>query len=149
MPAAEVDISADLVRRLLAAQYPDLADLPVVFMANGWDNAMFRLGDGLVVRMPRRQLGARILVHEQRWLPVLAPRLPLPIPAPVRTGRPGEGYPWPWSVVPFLPRRPAEAEPDYDPLRAAVAVGGCTLRGGSGRAGGVPAGQAGRRRARL
>jgi aminoglycoside phosphotransferase (APT) family kinase protein len=124
MPAAEVDISADLVRRRLAAQHPDLAGLPAEFMANGWDNAMFRLGDELAVRMPRRQLGARIFVHEQRWLPVLAPRLPLPIPAPVRIGRPGEGYPWPWSVVPFLPGRPAAAVPRYDPLPAAVAVGG-------------------------
>jgi aminoglycoside phosphotransferase (APT) family kinase protein len=63
-------------------------------------------------------------VHEQRWLPVLAPRLPVPIPAPVRIGRPGEGYPWPWSVVPFLPGRPAADAPGYDPHDAAAAIGG-------------------------
>jgi aminoglycoside phosphotransferase (APT) family kinase protein len=82
MPAADVDISADLVRRLLASQHPDLAMLPVEFLANGWDNALFRLGSELVVRMPRRQLGATIIEHEQRWLPSLAPRLPLPVPYP-------------------------------------------------------------------
>jgi aminoglycoside phosphotransferase (APT) family kinase protein len=77
MPAAEADVTADLVRRLLAGQHPDLAHLPVEFLANGWDNVMFRVGDELAARMPRRALGAEILVHEQRWLPLLAPWLPL------------------------------------------------------------------------
>jgi hypothetical protein len=45
MPAAELEITADLVRRLLAAQQPDLAGLPVEPLANGWDNTLFRLGD--------------------------------------------------------------------------------------------------------
>src|SRR5215469_16639135 len=98
MPAAEVDISTDLVRRLLREQHPDLARLPVEFLANGWDNVMFRLGADLAVRLPRRTLGAEILVHEQRWLPLLAARLPLPIPYPERAGLPALGYPWPWSV---------------------------------------------------
>src|SRR5215469_7389038 len=124
MPAAEVDLSERLVRMLLAEQHPDLAHLPVELLANGWDNAMFRLGDSLAVRMPRRQLGARILVNEQRWLPVLASRLPLPVPAPVRIGLPGDGYPWAWSVVPFLPGEPASGTPAFDPREAAVAVGG-------------------------
>lgn len=103
MPAAEVDVSPDLVRRLLADQHPDLADLPVQVMANGWDNVMCRLGDGLVARLPRREAAVRLLANEQRWLPVLAPRLPLPVPAPVRIGRPGLGFPWPWSIVRYLP----------------------------------------------
>jgi aminoglycoside phosphotransferase (APT) family kinase protein len=81
MPAAEFEVTADLVRRLLAAQHPDLAGLPVEPLASGWDNVLFRLGDDLVARLPRRTLGAAILVNEQRWLPVLAPRLPLPVPA--------------------------------------------------------------------
>ncbi len=85
MPAAEVDITDDLVRALLAEQHPDLADLAADARgANGWDNAIFRLGDDLVVRMPRRQLGANLVEHEHRWLPELAGRLPIPIPAPVR-----------------------------------------------------------------
>ncbi|MCW2935362.1 MAG: putative kinase, aminoglycoside phosphotransferase family [Actinomycetia bacterium] len=103
MPTAEVDVTAGLVRELLAAQHPDLARLPVEFLANGWDNANFRLGEQLLARMPRRALGAQIIAHEQRWLPVVAPRLPLPIPCPSRTGVPGPGFPYPWSVVPYLP----------------------------------------------
>jgi aminoglycoside phosphotransferase (APT) family kinase protein len=124
MPAAEVEVTADLVRRLLAGQHPDLAGLPVEPLANGWDNTLFRLGDALVARLPRRALGASILVNEQRWLPSLAPRLPLPVPVPVRTGVPGEGYPWPWSVVPFLPGTPASDGPPFDPRRAAADLGG-------------------------
>jgi aminoglycoside phosphotransferase (APT) family kinase protein len=107
MPAAEVDVSAGLVRRLMADQHPDLASLPVSFLANGWDNVMYRLGPGLLARLPRRELGARIIVHEQRWLPLLAPRLPLPIPSPQRSGAPALGYPYPWSVVPYIAGSPA------------------------------------------
>jgi aminoglycoside phosphotransferase (APT) family kinase protein len=124
MPAAEVDLSVPLVRKLLAEQHPDLAHLPIELLANGWDNAIFRLGESLVVRMPRRQLGATILLNEQRWLPVLAPRLPLPVPAPVRIGRAGHGYPWAWSVTPFLPGEPASGTVAFDQREAAVAVGG-------------------------
>ena len=124
MPAAEVEITAGLVRRLIARQHPDLAGLPVRPLANGWDNSLFRLGDELVARLPRRALGASILVNEQRWLPSLAPRLPLPVPVPVRAGGPGEGYPWPWSVVPFLPGTPAADLPPLDPRRVAADLGG-------------------------
>ena len=134
MPAAEVEVSADLVRRLLADQHPDLARLPVEFLANGWDNAVFRLGTELAARMPRRELGAAIIAHEQRWLPKLAPRLPLPVPYPERIGHSALGYPYPWSVVPFLRGAPAADSPSLDlaaddlatdDLEAmAVAVGG-------------------------
>lgn len=124
MPAAELEITADLVRRLLTEQHPDLARLPVKPFTNGWDNALFRLGDRLVVRLPRRTLGASIVVNEQRWLPLLAPRLPLPVPVPVRIGVPGEGYPWPWSVVEFLPGTPASDSPSFDQRQAAADLGG-------------------------
>jgi aminoglycoside phosphotransferase (APT) family kinase protein len=123
MPAAEVEVSAELVRRLLADQHPDLARLPVEFLANGWDNELYRVGDGLVARLPRRALGAEIIKNEQRWLPLLAPRLPLPVPCPERTGIPACGYPFSWSVVPFLPGVPA-AQASFDPAEAAAAVGG-------------------------
>ena len=102
-PAAEVDVSVDLVRRLLREQHPDLADRPIAVLANGWDNLMCRLEPDLVVRLPRRAVAARLVEHEQRWLPGLAPRLPLPVPAPVRVGRPADDFPWSWSVVPLLP----------------------------------------------
>src|SRR5207248_2290872 len=124
MPSAEVDVSLALVRRLLADQHPDLAGLPLSVLANGWDNLMCRLGGDLVVRLPRRSQAAELVRHEQRWLPVLAPRLPLPIPAPVREGQPGPGYPWWWSVVPLLPGEVAARRPPADPRQAAIALGG-------------------------
>lgn len=99
MPAAEIDIDDGLVRRLLADQHPDLAALPLALVANGWDNAIFQLGSDLAVRLPRRQLGADLVVNEQRWLPALASRLPLPVPVPVRVGLPSDDYPWSWTVV--------------------------------------------------
>jgi len=123
MPAAEVSVSPELVRRLLAAQQPDLAHLPVRLMAHGWDNIMYRLGDELAVRLPRRAAAARLIVHEQRWLPVVAPRLPLPVPAPVRAGRAALGYPWPWSIVPVLPGQLAARQPPADPAAAAASLG--------------------------
>jgi len=72
-------------------------------VAAGWDNAIFRLGSDLSVRLPRRALAAALVDHEHRWLPELAQRITLPIPSPVRTGRPGSGYPWSWSICPWLP----------------------------------------------
>lgn len=102
MPAAEVDVTEDLVRRLLVVQHPDLADRRLELQANGWDNVIFRLGDDLVVRLPRRQLAADLVLDEQRWLPELASRLPIPIPAPVRIGRPSDDYRWHWTIVPWF-----------------------------------------------
>ena len=124
MPAADVEVSADLVRWLLADQHPDLARLPVEFLANGWDNELYRVGDELIARLPRRALGAEIIKNEQRWLPGLAPQLPLPIPYPERTGVPACGYPYSWSVVPYLPGVPAAQASSFDPAGAAAAVGG-------------------------
>jgi aminoglycoside phosphotransferase (APT) family kinase protein len=85
---------------------------------------MFRVGAELVARLPRRTLGAQILVHEQRWLPLLAPRLPLPIPYPERIGHPAHGYPWPWSIVPYLPGEPAATADRLDLPLAAAAIAG-------------------------
>ncbi|MGE5210734.1 MAG: aminoglycoside phosphotransferase family protein [Acidobacteriota bacterium] len=102
MPAAEVEITEDLVHSLLLEQHPDLAHEPLVLVANGWDNVIFRLGSELVVRLPRRQLGADLVEHEHRWLPQLAARLPIPIAAPVRTGTPSDDYPWAWSICPWF-----------------------------------------------
>jgi aminoglycoside phosphotransferase (APT) family kinase protein len=124
MPAAEVDIPPGLVRRLLAGQHPDLAALPLEVLANGWDNLSYRLGPDLVVRLPRRAVAAGLVRNEQRWLPVLAPLLPLAIPAPVRCGQPALGYPWPWSVVPFLPGRSAALDRPADLAAAAASMGG-------------------------
>lgn len=124
MPAAEVDIDADLVRALLRDQHPDLADLPLQQVAFGWDNVVFRLGDELAVRIPRRQLAAPLIETEQRWLPELAPHLPLPVPVPVRTGHPALGYPWRWSVVVWMAGTDAATDPPADPTEAATTLGG-------------------------
>jgi aminoglycoside phosphotransferase (APT) family kinase protein len=101
-PPAEVDLTTDLVRALLQDQHPDLAVLPLRLAAHGWDNATFRLGDDLAVRLPRREAAAHLLEHEQRWLPTLAALCPVPVPAPVRTGRPSPLFRWSWSVVPWV-----------------------------------------------
>jgi aminoglycoside phosphotransferase (APT) family kinase protein len=71
-PKAEIEIDAELVKALLRSQHPDLADHAIEPLAAGWDNAMFRLGDELSVRLPRREAAVALLTHEQRWLPALA-----------------------------------------------------------------------------
>ena len=101
-PKAEVAIDVALVKALLQAQHPDLVSLSIESCASGWDNAMFRLGEELCVRLPRRAASAALLTNEQRWLPVLAERLPLPISSPLRIGRAQANYPWNWSVLPWL-----------------------------------------------
>ena len=112
-PQAEHAIDAALVAGLLADQHADLAHLPLREVDSGWDNALFRLGDELAVRLPRRAAAASLIVHEQEWLPQLAGDLPLPVPVPVRRGEPGRGYPWRWSVVRWLHGAPADrAAPD-------------------------------------
>jgi len=124
MPAAEHDVDERLVRDLLAEQHPDLSHDDVAFFAEGWDTTLWRLGDDLLVRLPRRALAVAGLLAEQRWLPVLGPSLPLPVPVPVRVGVPGCGFPWRWSVVPNLVGTPALARPRLDPPRAARSLGG-------------------------
>ena len=123
MPGAEVDIDVRLVRALIADQHPDLDGRDLVHVASGWDNAIFRLGEDLCARLPRRQLAASLIDNEQRWLPETAPRLPLPVPAPVRAGRPGRGFPWSWSVCPWFDGEVAAVRPPDDPLDAARRLG--------------------------
>lgn len=109
VPSAQVEVDTRLVRRLLRDQHPDLADRPLRRMGTGWDNEMFRLGSDLTVRVPRRELGARLISTELRWLPTLAPGLPLPVPTPVRAGAPTDFYPWRWAVCAYVPGRPPGA----------------------------------------
>ncbi len=110
-PEAEIAIDVALARSLLERQHPDLAQLPLRIAGEGWDNAMIRLGEALVMRIPRREAAARLIEHEQRWLPVLAPALPIDIPAPVRVGTPDAGMPWSWSIVPWYEGGTANVEP--------------------------------------
>lgn len=122
-PEAEVDVSAELVRALLAEQHPDLANLAIVEVASGWDNTVFRLGEELAVRLPRRAMGAVLAANEHQWLATLAGDLPLPVPAPVRVGKPALGYPWPWSVVPWFHGVEAAVADPADWVDAAERIG--------------------------
>ena len=123
IPPADVDITSSLVRLLLKEQHPDLADLPLVDSGNGWDNTVYRLGDQLAVRLPRRSAAATLVEHEQRWLPALAPRLPIAIPVPIRAGRPGCGYPWSWSITQWFEGTNAVSSPLRDADTAALELG--------------------------
>lgn len=124
MHADELDTAPALVARLLAAQFPRWAALPIVPVDSaGTDNALYRLGDELAVRLPRRQSTAGQPAKEHRWLPRFAPLLPLAIPAPLALGEPSEGYPWQWSVCPWLPGENATVGRIADHSAAAVALG--------------------------
>ncbi|MFN9927555.1 MAG: aminoglycoside phosphotransferase family protein [Phenylobacterium sp.] len=109
------EIDEDLVRRLVAAQFPQWADLPVLPVSTqGWDNRTFRLGEDYSVRLPSAAHYVAQVEKEQIWLPRLAPGLPLPIAAPVGMGAPGEGYPFPWSVNRWLEGDSAANAPPAD-----------------------------------
>ena len=95
-------------RRLIDSQFPQWSELPIRPVAlDGWDNRTFRLGSELSVRLPTGDWYAKQVDKEQRWLPVLAPQLPLPIPVPVARGEPADGFPFPWSVYRWLDGEPA------------------------------------------
>ncbi|MEJ7569390.1 MAG: aminoglycoside phosphotransferase family protein [Gaiellaceae bacterium] len=121
MHADELELDDALVCRLLRAQFPSWAELPIAALpAGGTDNAIYRLGDELSVRLPRRRdWAAGALDMEFEWLPKLAPLLPLPVPTPVARGAPGEGYPHEWAVYDWLDGEDAASEP-LDLPRATV-----------------------------
>lgn len=119
------DIDADLVSRLITARFPRWADLPVTRVPSaGTDNAVYRLGGDLVMRLPRVPGAARQVAEEQRRLPHLAPHLPLAVPLPVGRGEPGEGFPPPWSVLPWVDGADAYDEPLTGLEGAAEPLGG-------------------------
>ncbi|MCO6007626.1 aminoglycoside phosphotransferase family protein [Actinoallomurus purpureus] len=99
MHADEVDTGTDLVEQLIRGQFPQWADLPVERLASGGTvNAVYRVGDALTARLPLATDGVETVEWEQRWLPRLAPALPVTIPTVVGRGEPAGGYPWTWSV---------------------------------------------------
>jgi len=120
MHADEVETDAELVRALLRSQHPQWADLPIERVPSaGTDNAIYRLGHDLAVRLPRIDWAVGNVAKEQRWIPVLAPHLPLPVPLPVAAGAPEDAFPYPWGVVQWLPGEPATLELLDDPVDAA------------------------------
>lgn len=121
----EASIDTGLVRRLLAAQFPQWAELPVSPVPlSGMDNATFRLGTDMSVRLPRYPRWVGQVEREQRWLPILAPRLPLRVPEPLAMGAPAEGYPFPWSVYRWLEGETATSGGLADPVQAATDLAG-------------------------
>jgi len=112
-----------LVRALLREQHPDLAGMALRGVDGGWDNRMWRLGTDLAVRMPRTPRAPGLLRTEQRWLPLLAPDLPLPVPVPVRVGEPSVLFPQTWTVTRWVAGEPADRAPVSSP-RAAGALAG-------------------------
>jgi aminoglycoside phosphotransferase (APT) family kinase protein len=120
MHAGEVDIDADLVGRLVAEQFPHLADLPITEVrSTGTVNAIYRLGDRLCARLPRVREWAPDLDREWRWLPMLAPRLPLRVPEPVGRGRPGASFPFSWAIYGWIDGQPYADRLVDDERRAA------------------------------
>jgi len=108
MIESEAGVSEELVRDLLREQHPDLSGLPLREVAGGWGNQMWRLGDDLAVRMQRMDDSPDPQLRERRWLPGLAPRLPLPIPVPVRSGAPSERFPKLWTVMTWVEGTPLD-----------------------------------------
>lgn len=113
-------VDEDLVRRLIAGQFPRWAGLTVERLPSGGTvNGMYRLGDGMVVRLPMLAGGAEDVAMEREWLPRLAPRLPTAVPEVLGAGEPAEGYPWSWSVYRWLAGENPEAGAVHEPVALA------------------------------
>ena len=125
MHADELAIDAALVARLLAAQFPRWADLTIERVEpSGTDNAIYRLGADMAVRLPRQRSSGDVPAEEFRWLPMLAPQLPLAIPEPIALGEPAEGYPCQWLICRWLDGENATLERIADPAQAASDLAG-------------------------
>ncbi len=125
-------IDADLVRRLIAQQFPQWADLPVTpVKIDGWDNRTYRLGSGLTARLPTHSSYVEAVDKEHQWLPVLGPQLPVEIPEAVAKGAPGEGYPYPWAIRRWIPGATASVETiaDLDEFARSIAAFILALQG--------------------
>lgn len=121
MHDAEVEVDEALVLRLLAAQMPDLVERPLTIVEPwGTDNAIWRLGEDLVVRFPRISWAAGQIELEATWLPRLAPFLPVAVPEPLAIGEPGDGYPYRWAVHRWIPGEGAALDRIDDPVAFAL-----------------------------
>lgn len=109
MHADEIHTDAELVRRLLTRQFPQWETLPTMLVPSyGTDHDIYRLGERLAVRLPRISWASDQAAKEERWLPRLAPHLPLAVPTPVALGQPDAEYPFPWAVHEWLPGQNAD-----------------------------------------
>jgi aminoglycoside phosphotransferase (APT) family kinase protein len=107
-PPAEIHLQPATVRRLLESDCPSLAREPIRLVDEGWDNFTYRVGSRHAVRLPRREAAVALIANEQRWLPMLARRLPVETPVPVHIGNASELFPWPWSIVNWVAGNTAE-----------------------------------------
>lgn len=124
-PDGRAGIDVDLVRRLLEAQFPQWAGLPLAPVeVDGWDNRTYRLGTTMTVRLPTAAGYVPAVAKENEWLPRLAPALPVAVPPVLGLGEPGEGYPYPWSIRGWLPGETANRAPIADRSRFAASVAG-------------------------
>ena len=121
MHVDQIYIDEPLVRELLAAQFPDWADLGLSRVESaGTENAIYRLGDDMAIRLPYLSANTIQIDKDHHWLPLLGPQLPLPIPIQVAKGAPHERYPSQWSICSWLPGKAAEFERLGDPSMAAT-----------------------------
>ena len=116
-PPAEVHIDADLVAALLEQQLPHLDGSELTFVDEGWDNVTYHTGSDYAVRIPRREVAVELILNEQKWLPIIASWLPIAVPRPVGIGVPSALFPWPWSVVEWIPVRRQTSVPAGPPRR--------------------------------
>lgn len=122
--APRLEVREEIVCGLIAEQFPQWAGLKVVALVpGGWDNRSFRLGDEMLVRLPSARRYAGQPETEAAWLSYLAERLPLPVPESLELGRPGNGYPYPWSVQRWIPGAPVDLE-NGNPCRVAAELAG-------------------------
>jgi aminoglycoside phosphotransferase (APT) family kinase protein len=123
--AAEREVTPDLASALVREQFPELAAggaTSIERLGVGWDNVAYLVGGAHVFRFPQREVAVPLLETESRLLPVLAPRLPLPVPVPIFLGRPSAAYPWPFQGYARLPGRPACDAALDEAARARAAV---------------------------
>lgn len=121
----KADITVEVIRGLVAAQFPQWAHLAVrPVEVDGWDNATFRLGPSMLARLPSADDYSAQVDKEQQWLPVLAPQLPVPIPVPLGRGAPSEAFPRPWSIYQWIDGDPLTDECVPDPTSFARELAG-------------------------
>ncbi|WP_404289768.1 aminoglycoside phosphotransferase family protein [Glutamicibacter arilaitensis] len=101
-PQAEVEIDQGLVRRLVTSQSPEFSGMPISYLATGWDNEVYRLGDELLIRLPRRELAEILGARERQWLPILAAETGLDLGVPVFWGRRTVEYPFTFSICRYV-----------------------------------------------
>ena len=120
-----LNINVNLVQQLVSSQFPDWSDLTITEVhPNGWDNRTFRLGDKMSVRLPSAERYSLQVDKEQKWLPILSEKLPLPIPVPLAKGEPNHKYPYNWSIYEWIDGDTAASERIDDMPEFATALGG-------------------------